>query len=66
MMTPGRRPGASTVLLWRVRDDVELRDTAPPVQATASGRVLRTVPVGPGRRHGRSGVMHLYVTSHPK
>jgi hypothetical protein len=37
MMTLGRRPGASCALLLRVGDNVELRDTAAPVQATASG-----------------------------
>jgi hypothetical protein len=42
-MTPGRRPGASTALLFRVGDDVELRGTAPPVRATV-------VAVQPGRR----------------
>jgi hypothetical protein len=34
-MTPERRPGASTALLFRVGDDVELCDTAPPVRAHA-------------------------------
>ena len=33
-MTPGRRPGVSTVLLFRVGDSVEVHDTAPPVRAT--------------------------------
>jgi hypothetical protein len=41
-MTPRQRPGASIALLFRVGDDVELRDTAPPVRATV-------VAVRPGR-----------------
>jgi hypothetical protein len=55
MRTLGRRPGASCALLFRVGDNVELRDTAAPVQATASGRILRTMPVGPGRQRALAG-----------
>jgi hypothetical protein len=43
MMTLGRRPGASTALLFWVGEDVELRDTAPPVRATVVA-MQRCVP----------------------
>jgi hypothetical protein len=54
-MTPGRRPGAATALLFRVGDDVELRATAPPVRATV-------VAVRPGR--GPASVRIAYQGPH--
>ena len=55
-MTPGRRPGASTALLFRVGDDVELRGTAPPVRATVvavqSGRGPTSVRIAYRGPHG--------------
>ena len=50
-MRPGRRPCAPTALLFRMGDDVELCDTAPPVRATA-------VAVQPGR--GRASIRIAY------
>jgi hypothetical protein len=50
-MRPGRRPCAPTALLFRVGDDVELCDTAPPVRATV-------VAVQPGR--GRASIRIAY------